>query len=294
MDPFGWGDPIDSPIQLAYCRKGERREHGFSGPVGVLGEGRTTVSWLRRSELPLREGRLDLSRVPVVGIGGKRKAQPSQVREFLTQNPGFEGVFLLYPGTGNWDLGEGMIFVTSREVLSGRPVSGGRPEVQLANHRWLHDGRWVADRVRSLHGKVLDTLEAELEQEPGAERIAAALTGWSCPFAHPLHEVCRRVIDELAALEQRRVMLSGEQTRDMTALVRERLAEKLRDVWFVRNIPAGFLFSASEVAPELVVQAETLGPSRFRAWGGVAWLVVSDSSSAVVPSWRYRLRSLCR
>jgi hypothetical protein len=117
---FGWGDPIESPIVMTYRRKGEKCQHEFRGPVGVLGEDRKSITWLRREELPLSDGRLDLMKVPVVGIGGKRKRQPGRALSFLEENPSFQGALLLYPGTGNWDLGEGMLFVTSREILEGK------------------------------------------------------------------------------------------------------------------------------------------------------------------------------
>lgn len=259
MMSLGWGDPIESQITLVYRRQGEKREHGFHGAVAVLGEDRKKLTWLKREELPLHEGRLDLSRVPVVGIGGKRKHQPGRAQSFLESNPDFQGALLLYPGTGNWDLGEGMLFVTSREILSGKRVSGGKPEVQLTNHRWLRDGRYVADRAKMLHGKVLETIEAELEEEPGAEAIVKAVTGWTIP--HRLRDVINEVSRELHELEGRRVMLTGEQARNMSALVHERLVEKFREagVRYVRDIPENLTVTAEEIAPELVSERDALG-----------------------------------
>ncbi|MFA5812893.1 MAG: hypothetical protein WC862_00005 [Patescibacteria group bacterium] len=259
MDAFGWSDPVETRIRVAYRRKGERQDAEFSGPVFLLTGTEQEMKHVPRAELPLRDGLLDLTTAPVVGIGGKRKHQPARVREFLAGNPGFHGVFLLYPGSGNWDLGSGMLLATSREILSGKRVSGGRPEVQFTNYRWLRDGRYVADSAKMLHGKVLETIETAVEQEPGAEKIAEALTGWSCSFDHRLHEECKTVASELHDLESRRVIFSGENTRDMTALVRGKLSEKLQGVRFVRDIPESVTVTAEEVAPELVVQAETLG-----------------------------------
>lgn len=261
MISLGWGDPIESAVKLSYRRKGEKREHEFAGPVGVLGEDRKSITWMRRSDLPLRDGRMDLSMVPVVGIGGKRKHQPWRAQQFLEENPSFQGALLLYPGTGNWDLGEGMIFVTSREILSGRRVSGGRPEVQFTNHRWLRDGRYVADRAKMLHGKVLETIEAAIEQEPGPEKIVEAFRHFSKPFECILHGLYETSSREAYELERRRVSLSGEQSRDMFKIATEALARKLEraGVRFVRDVPTNFSFTASDIDPELVAQAETLG-----------------------------------
>lgn len=259
MSDLGWGDPIESQILLAYRRKGESREHSFHGAVAVLGEDRKTLTWLKREDLPLREGRLDLSSVPVVGIGGKRKQQPGRAQSFLESNLDFQGALLFYPGTGNWDLGEGMLFVTSREVMSGRRVSGGRPEVQITNHRWLRDGRYVADRAKVLHNKVLEVLEAELEQETTPEAIVQAIAGWQVP--HRLRYIIENVSGELFELETRRVIFTGEQVRDMIALVHQCLTKKLQEtgIRFVHDIPEALTVTAEEIAPELVSQRDTVG-----------------------------------
>lgn len=259
MSDLGWGDPIESQILLAYRRKGELREHSFHGAVAVLGEDRKTLTWLKREDLLLREGGLDLSSIPVVGIGGKRKQQLDRVQSFLESNSDFQGALLLYPGTGNWDLGEGMLFVTSLEILSGKRISGGKPQVQLTNYRWLRDGRYVADRAKVLHGKVLETFEAELEQEVAPEAIMQAIVGWQVP--HRLRYVMEDVSGELFELEKRRVIFTGEQMRDMTALVQQCLTKKFQEagICFVRDIPETFTVAAEEIAPELVSQRDTIG-----------------------------------
>ncbi|HEY4493818.1 MAG TPA: hypothetical protein VJB95_00055 [Candidatus Paceibacterota bacterium] len=259
-DQFGWSDPVQSKIVLAYRRKGARQEHDFHGVVYILGEDKKKLTPVPRAEIGER---LDLTQVPVVGIGGKRKAQHGRIVDFLANNAGFEGAFLTYPGTGNWDLGEGMVVITSREILSGKRVSGGRPEVQLVNYRWLRDGRYVADRAQLLHGKVLKVLETELEQEPGAEKISAEMIrgAFWASFKHRLCEECDALTRKLTELEGRRVLLSGEKTRDMVALVRENVTVKLQaaNVRFVREIPADLTVTAEEIAPELVAGMDTLG-----------------------------------
>lgn len=286
MRELGWYDKVEEKILVVYRRKGERREDRFFGPIFVMSEDRNTLTYVPRQELPDSQ-RLDLTRVPVISIGGKRKSQPNKVRQFLANNPGFSGAFLLYPGGGQMDLGEGMIFLTSHEILKGKRVSGGRPEVGLTNFRWLRDGRWVADRARMLHGKVLETLETELEQEPGPDRIAEAITApMSTPFEHRLAKEYREVASYLFDLERKRVLFSGEQPRNMFVVVGERIAEKIRNAGArrVADIPATLTVTAEEIAPELVTKADSLGmvkipglgfrlPERVNVSGGTAAVV---------------------
>lgn len=275
MKSLGWGDPVEEPIILIYRRKGERWEHDFRGPVAVLGEDRWKLTWLSREELPLRDGKkLDLTAVPVVGIGGKRKHQPGRMIAFLEANPDFQGAILLYPGTGDFDLGEGMLFVTSREVLSGKRISGGKPVEKLVNFRWLRDGRYLADRALVLHQRIIKILENDVEEEPGPAVIAAELCRPSLygplPFRGeyrtPLIEKLRQnVLDVLAELNKREwsraaaaeAVLGKEhelaQLRDMRARVREFLTEKLREagVHYVRDVPENLVIRAEEVSPDL-------------------------------------------
>lgn len=256
MDRFGWSDRVEEAITLAFRRKGVREEYRFCGPVYVLDQDGRSLALVPRAELGQA---LDLTRVPVITIGGKRKRHHDRILDFLEKNPGFQGAFLTFPGSGNWDMGEGMIVVTSREILSGQRVSGGRPEVQLTNHRWLRNGRYIADRCRMLHGKVIETIEAELEQEPGLEKIAQAIIAGDVD--HPLCEICRPILNELFELERRRVLLSGEEVRSVSALISDTLVAKFQaaGVRFVRDIPDDLTITVVEIAPELVAQAETLG-----------------------------------
>ncbi len=265
MDSLGWNDPADRGINLAYRRKGERQEHGFYGLVYVLDtstidQGQPEMTAIARDKLPLVDGTLDLTKVPVVGIGGKRKWQPSRVRDFLKKNPGFQGAFVLYPGSGSWDLGEGAVFVTSLDILSGKRVSGGKPEEGLTNYRWSRDGKYLADRAVMLHGKVLKTLESDLEQVPGVDVLIAAWMRGK-PFEHRLYEEIGQTETTVRTLEYRRVLLSGERPRDPRALVVDKLGAKLRAAGIekVADIPDDLSITAQDVVPDLVAQAETLG-----------------------------------
>jgi hypothetical protein len=113
MSNIGWVDPVESEILLVFRLRGQTEEIKFSGAVAVLGENKRSLTWLTRNELPLNNGVLDLSNAPTIAIGGKRKQQPQKAMDFLSRNPSFQGAILLYPGSGIWDLGEGMVFVTS-------------------------------------------------------------------------------------------------------------------------------------------------------------------------------------
>ncbi|MFA6131052.1 MAG: hypothetical protein WC730_02230 [Patescibacteria group bacterium] len=255
-------------IIVSFRQKGAIRSvEDFRGRVVVLGDGDSPEARLQtrtevpREELGLRDGKFDLSRVPVVAIGGKAKHRLGRVSRFLEENARFSGAFLCFEGSGNWDLDNGVIVLTSKGILSGRPVSGGRPEVELTDYRWLTDGRYVADRARMLHGKVLDTLAAEVEQIPPTEKLAESLTATWGRFDHPLQPVVEAVRTELYELEGRRVVLTGEEARDMNALVLEHLGRKLvaAGVRYVRDVPASLTLTAAEVDPELVAARDNLG-----------------------------------
>ncbi|MEI6498586.1 MAG: hypothetical protein WCO23_01360, partial [bacterium] len=257
---LGWSDPVEDKLVLRYRRKGEACEdNNFQGSVYIidLGTEELKLTHIEREQLP---NPLDLTRVPVIGIGGKRKWQHLRVREFLGANPGFSGAFLLWPGSGNWDLGEGMLFVTSQEVIEGKRISGGRPEVQLTNFRWERDGRYLADRCKMLHGKVLETLETGLEQEPGLALIVETMFGYG--FEHPLKSQLAAVLCDLRELETRRLVFEAGSPRDFVAEIKKLITTKLEasgDVRRVSEIPVDITVEAEEIAPELVAQCETLG-----------------------------------
>lgn len=262
MNHLGWNDPVEVVVKLAYRRKGERREGEFHGPIYVLGPAPDyKLTHVPRTELVLKDDVLDLTRVPVVGIGGKRKRQSGRAKEFLQQNPSFQGAILLYPGTGNWDLGEGMLFVTSREILGGKSFSGGRPEVQLTNFRWLSDGRYVADRAKMLHGKVLETLQAEIEFDVPMDVLVKQM---SDRYAHPRHPLCEKsgeVWSDLYELENRRVMEEGGSARDVKQFITAFLTEQFISLGYKRmaQVPADFIITAEICCPELIARRDTIG-----------------------------------
>lgn len=247
-------------IKIRYRSRGEVVTESFSGKVRLA-----TGEEISVAELPLRDGVFDLTRVPVVCIGGKKGGQQdNRLAEFRASAPDYKGVIFLLPYSWANGWSDGRLILSSRDVLSGQQrISGGRPEAQLANFRWLRDGRYVADRAELLHGKVIKTLQTEVEQEPGTDKmIEAVINGhFYCQFEHNLVRVVEAVCEEIRGLEHKRVMLSGEQARDARVLVRTVLNEKLREagVRKVADIPERFSLSANDVVPELVAQVETLG-----------------------------------
>jgi hypothetical protein len=219
------------------------------------------ISHISREELA--RDRVDLTHCPVVMIGGKSKWHIPRVRSFISENPGFRGAFLLLPGTGNWDLDSGDLLLTSRSLLRGERVSGGKPEVKLHNFRFLLDGRYVADRCKMLHSKVLETIESELEQDAEPQALAKQLMNncYAGPNGHPLGRHMHDVAEDLVRLESRRIfhVLSGG--RNMKELVAQNVTEKLKaaGVRRVGEIPAGITVTAEEIAPDLLASRDTLG-----------------------------------
>jgi hypothetical protein len=131
--------------------------------------------------------------------------------------------------------------------------------VQLTNYRWLADGRYVADRAKVLHNKVIQILEPELEQAPGAETLVEAVV--SGLFPHRLNQMISEIVTELSELEARRILLSGEPERDIPKFVREYLTGKLKElgISYARQIPESLAITSQDIAPELISGCESLG-----------------------------------
>lgn len=306
MANLGWGDPSDDRISISFRRKGRViKEEYFFGPVYLLKEDRSLL-YINRGELQLAQdknefslGILDLSRVPVVTVGGKRKSQPIRALGFLEENPGFAGALILWPGSGNYDLGPGMIILTSRAVLEGKRISGGRPEVKLTGHHWESDGRYVAKRARMLHGKVLETLVEGIEQVPGIDLIVEAIK--QDRFYHSLCDQYRETFKILSDLESKRVLLSGEERRKIRPLLDGHLSLKLKEagVQKVSDIPETLTIIPEDIDPSMVAQASTLGtvevpglgrrlPHRER-FGSREYLLINLKSAEVnlVTNWPF-------
>lgn len=246
-------------MKIKFRQKGEIVIRDFSGDVVVAGEKAETT------KLPLRDNILDLSHLPVVTIGGKKgRRQDARLAEFEQQAPDFKGVIYLLPYSWANGWSDGHLYIPSWDALldKSKRISGGRPEVQLTNYRWLSDGRYAADRARMLHGKAIEILNAEVEQVPQLDDLVREISNWHGHiFPHPLRGQCLTVWRELYDLEKRRTVFSGEPERDMVQLVRDKLTEKFRksDIRKVADIPSNFSISSAEVAPDITAQAETLG-----------------------------------
>lgn len=245
-------------MKVQFRQKGQVTSSDFHGDVVVAGEK------VEASKLPLRDGVLDLSHLPVVTIGGRKgKRQDALLAEFEAKAPDFKGVIYLLPYSWANGWSDGHLYVPSWDALldKSKHISGGRPEVQLTNYRWLSDGRYVADRARMLHGKAIEILEAEVEQDVPSDELVKKLSDWNAyDFRHPLQQQCLEVWRELYDLEKRRAGLTDKE-RDMSVLIRSKLAEKFQEAGIRKatEILADFSITAEEVALELVAEAGTLG-----------------------------------
>ncbi len=132
-------------------------------------------------------------------------------------------------------------------------------DAHLIGHRWLRDGRYVADRVKLLRGKVTETLEVEVEVEPGAKAIAEAIQAGR--IDHRLCDVVSLACRDVDRAE-RRLAAYGLYTAIPHAqgLVLKCLQEKLEGagVCSVRDIPSELTLTARQVAPDLLAQSQPL------------------------------------
>src|SRR3989338_3255930 len=245
-------------MKIKFRQKGEIVVRDFSGDVVVAREKVAT------NKLPLHDETLDLVHLPVVTIGGKKgRRQDAHLAEFEQQAPDFEGVIYLLPYSWANGWSDGHLYIPSWDALldKSKRISGGKPEVHHTNYRWLSDGRYVADRALMLHGKAIEILGAEVEQEVPIDELVKKLSDWhSTGFCHPVQQQCLEVWRHLYDLEKRRVGLTDKE-RDMSVLIRSKLAEKFQEVGIRKatEIPADFAITAEEVAPDLMTEAETLG-----------------------------------
>ncbi len=267
----------EGPLTVIFRRKGEKHEMQFSGSIYVLDE-ETGYSLIHISREELATDRLDLCHIPVITIGGKKGRQGNRAQNFLAGNPTFQGALILLPGSGNWDLDDGDLVFTSREVMNpSHHVSGGRPEVQLTNFRFLRDGRcYVADRAKMLHGKILETLETEIEQDVPMELLVRALSDrFSYSFRHPFQEKCGEVWTELYEIEKRRVLDEGGAERNIGEFISQYLTRNFTalDMRRVADLPSNFVITAELVMPELVALRDNFGKVQIP---GLGWKPVLE------------------
>lgn len=256
-------------INLRFRVKGQIKVVGFAGEVVLEGEG--VVGF---ADLPLKNGVLDLTHVPVVCIGGKKgRSQDRRLEDFHKEAPDFNGVVFLQPYSWSWGWSDGVLQIPSRAVLEGKFVSGGRVETKLVNHRWLRDGRLVADKAQVLHGKVVKTFEEGVEQTPFAEMIAEAAVARRLDSDLPLQKLVHEVWWELYRLEEKRRLGWGlkANSAEVNAAVKGALLRKLQAAKARRiaDLPADFSLTVEEVDPELWVERETVGTIEVPGLGRV-------------------------
>lgn len=120
-------------LVLRFRQKGETREfRAFVGQASVI-TSRSPLKFAEHVRDALGEPwGIDLTALPVMVITGSGKRRGHKVVAFLEEHPEFEGVFLLYPGSGDWDIDEGFLLFTSRSLLEKvrpieEPASGHKP-----------------------------------------------------------------------------------------------------------------------------------------------------------------------
>lgn len=272
-------------LTVTYRRKGEKQTIEFSGAVYVLDE-ETQHDFIDVSPEELGRSQLDLSRVPVVTIGGKASRQEGRARNFLSSNPTFEGALIL------WGYDDGDLIFTSRAVMDpNHRVSGGRPEVQLTNFRFLRDGRYVADRARMLHGKILKTLETEIEQDVPMELLVKQLSDrFFHSFSHPLQQKCGEVWTELYEIEKRRVLDEGGTEQNISGFISAYLTRNLEalEVKRVADVPSDFVITAELVMPELVALRDNFGKVQIP---GIGWKPVLEINYNERNIWFVKVRA---
>lgn len=253
-------------LTIIFRRKGQKQEVPFYGSVYYLDE-ETEHDLIPITPEELGTTRLDLCHIPVVSIGGKARRQEGRMRNFLATSPGFQGAMLL----------DSELVFTSRAVMDpSHHVSGGRPEVQLTNFRFLRDGRYVADRAKMLHGKILETLETEIEQDVPMELLVKQLSDrFFHSFSHPLQQKCGEVWTELYEIEKRRVLDEGGTEENIGGFISAYLARNLEalEVKRVADVPSDFVITAELVMPELVALRDNFGKVQVP---GLGWKPVVE------------------
>lgn len=256
-------------IAIIFRRKGKTETiEKFNGPVYVLemepgqtlasaGENLKLVK-IDRSEIGTQ---LDLSRIPVIKIGGKKKHQGSKLRGFRAENPDFQGAFIMLPGSGGWDLDSGEVVLTSRELLkAGVQISGGKPVEEWINYRFSEGGAYVADWALTLHGKILNIEQSEVEQDATPELVWDWISGYGSRN-HPLRLLIDKLRKEIEELEKARVLTEGGKERSVWDILQTYTLTKFKELGIKRvsGIPENFQLTLELVEPELASGKGMLG-----------------------------------
>ena len=244
--------------KVIFRQKGERKDFEFDGGFYISVNNGEKIIHL--GEMP---SVIDLTNIPVVTIAGKKgKVRDARLAEFQKNAPDFKGAILLLPYSWANGWNDGILMLPSEALLnSSQKISGGKPEVSLNNFRFLSDGRYVADQVRLLHGKVIETIATEVEQVPGVEILAEKLVNQFSNLKISLYMTVQGVIKQLSELENMRVLRVGGEKRNISEEVKNFLFSKFTELEIKKfsDISENFSITALAVMPELVKEETTLG-----------------------------------
>jgi len=244
--------------KVIFRQKGERKEFEFDGGFYISVNNGEKIIHL--GEMP---SVIDLTNIPVVTIAGKKgKVRDARLAEFKKNAPDFKGAILLLPYSWANGWNDGILMIPSEALLnSSQKISGGKPEISLNNLRFLSDGRYVADQVRLLHGKVIETLTTEVEQEVEIEKLAEMLVKRFSNLKTSLYFLVQEVIKKLNELEDLRVLRIEGDKKNIEEIVQIFLVAKFKELGVKKfsDISENFSITAEAVIPDLIAEESILG-----------------------------------
>ncbi len=247
--------------KIIFRQKGEKKEFIIGSTLcGFYISVNNGEKRIEKDDMP---NVVDLTNVPVVLIGGKKGQIRRANLEFFKKNaPDFKGAILLLPYSwaNGWD--DGILMIPSESMLnSSEKISGGKPELSLNNFRFLPDGRYVADQVRLLHGKVIEILATEVEQIPSMSQMVEWVTSPYSSTTIILYLEVQEVIKKLFRLESLRILKVGGESTKILEVVKNFLVSKFKELGIQKfsDISENFSITAEAVMPELVAEESTLG-----------------------------------
>lgn len=106
-------------IRVVFRRHGKVESvSNFSGLAYLLGDDRRKMDVISRQQLPIKNGQLNLLRMPVVFFAGRSSVARSRATEFIKKHPDFQGAVLVDPGSGSLDIDSGLVIFTSAACLN--------------------------------------------------------------------------------------------------------------------------------------------------------------------------------
>ena len=284
--------------QIIYRKKGKVVDFTVGSTLHwfeiIINDWEKTIGF---DDIPLE---IDLTKVPVVVIGGgKWKHQNSRLEEFRKTAPDFKWVIFLLPYSwANW-WSDGKLLIPDEKILWGKTISGEKIVIIEENERFLSNWEFVVDKVKKLGSRVIETLEL-IEKDPWSEVIAEILCKSYSNFDTPLYKEVQEVISELKILEQKRILNTWEDPRDIKWVVRWFIDSKLKQLNITKltDISGDFHILPQEIDSELYEQRDVLGKidipwigykdllSKRIDWHAVVELTLDDLKS--IKNWPHK------